>query len=330
MIKMIGWIEGVVCGKGYAEYLAFYMEDGKLIVAPFVYSGTLRRVQTNELLKSIKVFDKQCTVDLSNYESFHYFISVQCFKTEDDLCNTKWYGYPVSEAEFNKYLAAQTNEQQKDSYDKNIFNTFKNNDLLKELKNNDVLKDLLSNIGDNVTTNVNNQNETSKSIFEELIGHLSNIVEDDSSLSNNEKNETFESGNGEIKDHSTVRLFGWISFDNIRTAVFMNELEMDTLSFDVTTQKIVEDPFQFDFINNTVCFKENNLLTFNRLIINSNNIEKDIIDFEDRDINCVVSKEEFLEIIGIKEINFSYDSLMELLKKKQIDPLEIAMNYRLL
>ena len=321
MIKMIGWIEGVICGKGYAEYLAFYMKDDKLIVAPFVYSGTLRRVQTNELLKSIKVFDNQCTVDLSNYESFHYFISTQRFKTEDDICNIKWYGQPVSEDAFNKYLAEQTNEQQNDSYDKNILNTFKNNDVFKEL---------LSNIGSTVTTNVNNQNETSKSIFEELMKHLNNIVEDDSSLSNNEKYETFESGNGEIKDHSTVRLFGWISFDNIRTAVFMNELEMDTISFDVTTQKIVEDPFKFDFINNTVCFKENNLLTFNRLIINSNNIEKDIIDFEDRDINCVVSKEEFLEIIGIKEIDFSYEDLIELLQKKQINPMDIAKNYHLL
>lgn len=321
MIKMIGWIEGVICGKGYAEYLAFYMKNAKLIVAPFVYSGTLRRVQTNELLKSIKVFDNQCTVDLSNYESFHYFISTQSFKTEDDICNIKWYGQLVSEDAFNKYLTEQTNSQQNDSYDKNILNTFKNNDVFKEL---------LSNIGSTVTTNVNNQNETSKSIFEELMKHLNNIVEDDSSLSNNEKYETFESGNGEIKDHSTVRLFGWISFDNIRTAVFMNELEMDTISFDVTTKKIVDDPFKFDFINNTVCFKENNLLTFNRLIINSNNIEKDIIDFEDRDINCVVSKEEFLEIIGIKEIDFSYEDLIELLQKKQINPMDIAKNYQLL
>lgn len=308
MIKMIGWIEGVICGKGYAEYLAFYMKDAKLIVAPFVYSGTLRKVYTNELLKNVKVFNNQCTVDLSNYESFHYFISTQYFKTEDDICNIKWSGQPVSEDAFNKYLTEQTNANTKQMY--------KNNDVFKKLCNN-VTKDLYT------------PDVSSKSIFEELMKHLNNIVEDDSSLSNNEKYETFESGNGEIKDHSTVRLFGWISFDNIRTAVFMNELEMDTLSFDVTTQKIVEDPFKFDFINNTVYFKENNLLTFNRLIINSNNIEKDIIDFEDRDINCVVSKEEFLEIIGIKEINFSYDSLMELLQKKQIDPLEIAMNYRL-
>ena len=317
MIKMIGWIEGVICGKGYAEYLAFYMKNAKLIVAPFVYSGTLRRVQTNELLKSIKVFDNQCTVDLSNYESFHYFISAQSFKTEDDICNIKWYGQPVSEDAFNKYLTEQTNSQQNDSYDKNILNTFKNNDVFKELCNN-VTKDLYT------------PEVSSKSIFEELMEHIGNIVEKNSSLSNNEKNETVESDKEEIKDHSTVRLFGWISFDNIRTAVFMNELEMDTISFDVTTQKIVEDPFKFDFINNTVCFKANNLLTFNRLIINSNNIEKDIIDFEDRDINCVVSKEEFLEIIGIKEIHFSYDSLMGLLQEKQIDPLEIAMEYRLL
>lgn len=317
MIKMIGWIEGVICGKGYAEYLAFYMKDAKLIVAPFVYSGTLRRVQTNELLKSIKVFDNQCTVDLSNYESFHYFISTQRFKTEDDICNIKWYGQPVSEDAFNKYLTEQTNSQQNDSYDKNILNTFKNNDVFKELCNN-VTKDLYT------------PEVSSKSIFEELMEHICNMVEKNSSLSNNEKNETVESDKEEIKDHSTVRLFGWISFDNIRTAVFMNELEMDTLSFDVTTKKIVDDPFKFDFINNTVFFKENNLLTFNRLIINSNNIEKDIIEFEDRDINCTVSKEEFLEIIGLKEINFSYDSLMELLQKKQIDPLEIAMNYRLL
>ena len=171
---------------------------------------------------------------------------------------------------------------------------------------------------------------SSKSIFEELMEHIGNMVEKNSSLSNNEKNETVESDKEEIKDHSNVRLFGWISFDNIRTAVFMNELEMDTLSFDVTTKKIVDDPFKFDFINNTVFFKDNNFLTFNRLIINSNNIEKDIIDFENRDINCTVSKEEFLEIIGLKEINFSYDSLMELLQKKQIDPLEIAMEYRLI
>lgn len=320
MIKMIGWIEGVICGKGYAEYLAFYMKDEKLIVAPFVYSGTLRKVYTNELLKNVKVFNNQCTVDLSNYESFHYYISTQCFKTEEDICNIKWYGQPVSEDAFNKYLTEQTNENTKQITNKSnkmIPNMYKNNDVFKELCNN-VTKDLYT------------PDVSSKSIFEELMKHLNNIVEDDSSLSNNEKYETFESGNEEIKDHSTVRLFGWISFDNIRTAVFMNELEMDTLSFDVTTQKIVDDPFKFDFINNTVYFKENNLLTFNRLIINSNNIEKDIIDFEDRDINCVVSKEEFLEIIGIKEINFSYDSLMELLQKKQIDPLEIAMNYRLL
>lgn len=317
MMKMIGWIEGVICGKGYAEYLAFYMKDAKLIVAPFVYSGTLRRVQTNELLKSIKVFDNQCTVDLSNYESFHYFISTQNFKTEDDICNIKWYGQPVSEDAFNKYLTEQTNLQQNDSYDKNILNTFKNNDVFKELCNN-VTKDLYT------------PEVSSKSIFEELMEHIGNMVEKNSSLSNNEKNETVESDKEEIKDHSKVRLFGWISFDNIRTAVFMNELEMDTLSFDVTTKKIVDNPFKFDFINNTVFFKENNLLTFNRLIINSNNIEKDIIDFEDRDINCTVSKEEFLEIIGLKEINFSYDSLMELLKKKQIDPLEIAMEYRLI
>lgn len=317
MIKMIGWIEGVICGKGYAEYLAFYMKDDKLIVAPFVYSGTLRRVQTNELLKSIKVFDNQCIVDLSNYESFHYFISTQRFKTEDDICNIKWYGQPVSEDAFNKYLAEQTNEQQNDSYDKNILNTFKNNDVFKELCNN-VTKDLYT------------PDVSSKSVFEGLMEHISNMVEKNSSLSNNEKNETVESDKEEIKDHSNVRLFGWISFDNIRTAVFMNELEMDTFSFDVTTKKIIDDPFKFDFINNTVFFKENNFLTFNRLIINSNNIEKDIIDFENRDINCTVSKEEFLEIIGLKEINFSYDSLMELLQKKQIDPLEIAMEYRLI
>lgn len=317
MIKMIGWIEGVVCGKGYAEYLTFYMKDGKLIVAPFIYSGQLRRVQTNELLKSIKVFDNQCTVDLSNYESFHYFISTQSFKTEDDICNIKWDGQPVSEDAFNKYLTERTNSQQNDSYDKNILNTFKNNDVFKELCNN-VTKDLYT------------PEVSSKSIFEELMKHIGNMVEKNSSLSDNEKNETVESDKEEIKDHSNVRLFGWISFDNIRTAVFMNELEMDTLSFDVTTKKIVDDPFKFDFINNTVFFKDNNFLTFNRLIINSNNIEKDIIDFENRDINCTVSKEEFLEIIGLKEINFSYDSLMELLQKKQIDPLEIAMEYQLL
>lgn len=318
MIKMIGWIEGVISGTGYSEYLAFYIKDGKLIVDPFIYGDTLRRVEMNELLKNITVSNNKCTVDFSNYESFHYFISAQCFKSETDICNTKWYGNPVSEEAFNKYLAEQTNENSKQITNKSnkmIPNMYKNNDVFKELFNN-VTKDLYI------------PDVSSKSIFEELMKQLSNTDEAVSLLSNNEN---IESDKKETNDHFKGRLFGWISFDNLRTAIFINkdESQFDTISFDVTTEEIVENPFKIDFINNTICFNEKKHLRFNQLIIDSNNIKNDIIDFEDRDINCEVSKEEFLKNNGLKEIDFSYDDLIELLQKKQINPLDIATHYQL-